>query len=107
MNWVRVASIDDVPAGEMLGLTVQSRRVAIFHLETGELRATTNVCTHEFAVLTDGWFEGCEVECPLHAGRFDVRTGKGLCPPIARDLIVYEVKLEGSNIYVALPEAEA
>lgn len=104
--WVRIACVDDVAEGEMLPLNVQGRKLALYHLEDGDFCVTANVCTHEFALLTDGWFEGGEIECPLHAGRFDVRTGKRLCAPVERDLPVYAVEIRGEDIFVALPDGE-
>ena len=104
MNWVRVGSIDDVPAGEMLGLTAEAHKIALYHLEDGRIFATANVCTHEFALLSDGWLEGCEVECPLHSGRFDVSSGKALCEPLKKDIRTFEVELRDGEIFVALPD---
>lgn len=104
MIWVRVASIDDVPQGEMIGVTTEAGKVALYHLDDGRIFATANVCTHEFALLSDGWLEGCEVECPLHSGRFDVTSGKALCEPLKRDIRTFETELRNGEIFVALPE---
>jgi nitrite reductase/ring-hydroxylating ferredoxin subunit len=103
-NWVTVASVDDVAEGDAIAVTVGERELALYHLEGGEFRCTDNVCTHEYARLTDGWFDGEVIECPLHAGQFDVRTGKGLCSPIERDLPVFEVKIADGSVLVKLPE---
>ncbi|MEX2374013.1 MAG: non-heme iron oxygenase ferredoxin subunit [Dehalococcoidia bacterium] len=105
-TWTRVARVDDIPEDEMIGVNVDGHKVALYHLETGEIRATANVCTHEFALLSDGWLEGCEVECPLHSGRFDVRSGRGLCAPVERDLAVYPVEVKAGAIYIALPQSQ-
>lgn len=104
--WARACAIADVPDGEMLGVVVNGAKLAIYNLGDGEIRATRNVCTHEYALLTDGWLEDGEVECPIHAGRFDVRTGKGLCAPIERDLAVYDVDVKDGSVFVAVPDAE-
>lgn len=88
----------------MIGKTVEGQKLAIYHLEDGRILATANVCTHEYALLTDGWLEGCEVECPLHSGRFDVTTGRALCEPLKRDVRRYEVEVRNGGIFVALPE---
>jgi len=61
------------------------------------------VCTHAFALLTEGFLDGEVIECPLHAGRFDVRTGKGLCAPIETDLATYQVRVDGADVLVAVP----
>ena len=99
-NWVKVANAEDVPAGEMIALAIEGKNLALYHLDNGEFHATENVCTHQFALLTDGWLEDCYIECPLHAGRFDVRTGKGQGDPIDEDVRVFPVKIEGGAVLV-------
>jgi len=102
-NWVRVASAKSIPEGEMLAVLAGGKQIAVFHLEGGAWAATENVCTHAFALLTDGWLEGTVIECPLHAARFDVTTGKVLGPPAEDDLATYPVRLEGDAVMVAVP----
>jgi nitrite reductase/ring-hydroxylating ferredoxin subunit len=102
-NWVRVASVGEVAEGSAMAVEAKGVSLAVYHLDGGEICVTSNVCTHAFAVLTDGWLEGHVIECPLHAGQFDVRTGKGLCPPIEVDLQTFRVKVEGGEILVDLP----
>ena len=102
-EWVRVAAAADVAEGNVLGLRVGERDIAIYHLPGGEYRASDNICTHEYALLSDGWLEDGCIECPLHAGRFDVRTGKAMCAPVDRDLEMFEVKVEGADLLVKLP----
>ena len=101
-QWVSVAARSDLGAGEMLGVTVAGREIALYNIG-GEIYATDNVCTHAFAVLTDGWLDGDEIECPLHAGRFNVATGKGLGPPIPCDLKTYKLRVVGDAIEIAVP----
>ncbi len=102
-GWVKVAAAADIAEGNMLGVRIGEREVAVYHMPGGEFRATDNICTHEYALLTDGWLENGEIECPLHAGKFDVRTGKALCAPCERDLAVFEVKVEGGDVLVNVP----
>ena len=99
-EWMRVASAGDIGEGEMLGVDASGKSIAIYHLDDGTWCATDNICTHAFAMLTDGWLEDAVIECPLHAGRFDCRTGKGLCEPIEEDLKTYPVKVEGDDVLV-------
>src|SRR5918996_2303638 len=97
-NLVRVASLSDVPEGEALEVMVGDEPVALFNLGDGEICATHNICTHEHACLSDGWLEDGIIECPLHGGRFDVRTGRGLGPPIEEDLRTYAVRIVGDDL---------
>lgn len=101
--WVRVASKDEVAEGAVLGVRVGEREIALYHLPGGEFHATDNVCTHEFALLSEGWLENGCIECPLHAAQFDVRTGKAMCAPADVDLQVFELKVEGDDLMVRLP----
>jgi nitrite reductase/ring-hydroxylating ferredoxin subunit len=99
-EWVKVASASAIGSGEMLGVETGGKSIAIFHLDDGTWCATDNVCTHAFALLTDGWMEDGVIECPLHAGRFECRTGKGLGDPIEEDLKTFEVRIDGDDVLV-------
>jgi nitrite reductase/ring-hydroxylating ferredoxin subunit len=101
--WVRVASKAEVAEGAVLGGRVGEREIALYHLPGGEFHATDNVCTHEYALLSEGWLENGCIECPLHAAQFDVRTGKAMCAPADVDLQVFELKVEGEDLLVRLP----
>ncbi|MCW4465681.1 bifunctional 3-phenylpropionate/cinnamic acid dioxygenase ferredoxin subunit [Glutamicibacter sp. MNS18] len=86
-----------IPEGEALRVEAEqsgaSEDIAIFHAEDGNFYALQDECTHEVASLSDGWIEDCEVECPLHASRFDLRTGKVLCLPAYVDARTYKVEV--------------
>ena len=66
----------------------------------GSIHAFENVCPHAYALLSDGFVEDTEIECPLHAARFDIATGECLGPPADRDLVIYPVKVEGHEVFV-------
>ena len=50
-DWVRVAGVADVAEGQVLGVRVGGREIALYHLKGGDIRATDNICTHEYAKL--------------------------------------------------------
>jgi naphthalene 1,2-dioxygenase system ferredoxin subunit len=99
--WVRAAGRGDLTEGEILGVEVEGRSIALYATDVG-LFATDNICTHAYACLSDGWLDGEVIECPLHAARFDIRTGKVLDPPATDDLKTYQVRLVGDEIQVRL-----
>jgi nitrite reductase/ring-hydroxylating ferredoxin subunit len=100
-DWKTAARRAAVGIGEMLATTIGDRQIALFNVD-GVIFAADNVCTHAFAMLTDGWLDGDVIECPLHAGRFEVSTGKGLGPPIPCDLKTYPVRIVGDEIEINL-----
>lgn len=103
-GWVVAMLLDDLPEGSVAGLVLAGREIALYHLPGGEVCATDNVCTHGQALLSEGWLteDGC-IECPLHAGLFDIRTGAGQGPPIDDDLRTYPARVEDGQILVQLP----
>jgi naphthalene 1,2-dioxygenase ferredoxin component len=105
LSWFSVAADGALGPGSMLSVKVKGRDIAIYRLVSGELRASDNRCTHEAASLADGWLDGAVIECPLHGGRFDLNTGRGLCPPINQPLEVFPVKVSDGRIAVAIPNA--
>ncbi len=100
-GWVRVAARGDLASGEVIAVEAGGRSIAIYDCD-GELFATDNICTHAYACLSDGWLEDHMIECPLHAARFDVRTGQVLDPPATEDLKTYPVRLVAGEIEVRL-----
>ena len=66
----------------------------------GKCFAIGNVCTHQHAYLTEGYVESGCIECPLHQGRFDIRTGKAMGPPVSVPVPTYPVKIENGNVLV-------
>ena len=100
-GWVRVASRGDLAEGEPLGVEAAGHSIALYNID-GALFATDNICTHAYARLSDGWLDGELIECPLHAARFDVRTGRVLDPPATEDLKTYPVRVVDGEIQVKL-----
>lgn len=98
-NWVRVASVADVDDEEVLQVKVGDRLLAIYNLG-GRFHATSDVCTHEYACLSDGFVVDGKIECPLHQGLFDILTGKAQGAPVEEDLEVFETRVEGDDIFV-------
>jgi nitrite reductase/ring-hydroxylating ferredoxin subunit len=103
MEWQKVASAGDVPDDAPLRVELGRLALAIYRIG-GKYYATDDVCTHEYACLSDGYLEGEYIECPLHQGRFHVPTGKAMGAPVDVDVKTFEVKLDGDAILVAVPK---
>lgn len=74
-------------------------RVAIY-LIAGKIHATNNVCSHAFALLTDGWLYDTLVECPLHGAQFDVTTGKVARGPADCPVAVFPTRVRDGLVEV-------
>jgi nitrite reductase/ring-hydroxylating ferredoxin subunit len=100
-NWVSVSKLNAVEVGEVIGVRAGDLDIALYNIE-GRIYATHNICTHAHALLSDGWLEEDIIECPLHGGRFEVKTGKGLGAPITCDVRTLPVRVEDDVIQVNL-----
>ena len=98
-NWITVANRDAVEPGSVIGVKAGELDVALYNID-GQIYATHNICTHALARLSDGWLENDIIECPLHGGRFEVKTGKGLGAPIPCDVKTLPVRIEDNDIQV-------
>ena len=73
--------------------------IAVFNVD-GEFYAIDDTCTHQDASLAAGWLDGCAVECPLHASRFDLRTGKVSGPPATAPVRTRRVVVQDGRVCV-------
>lgn len=102
---LRICPLADLPVGEARRVDAVSPPIAVFHTDDGQVYAIDDTCTHQDASLADGWLDGCEIECPLHSSRFDLRTGEVDEPPAKRGVRTHQVTISGGDIYVTLSEA--
>ncbi len=102
---IQVCALADLPPGEATRVLAHVP-VAVFNAD-GELYAVDDTCTHQDASLSQGWLEGCLVECPLHAASFDLRTGEPTGPPAKRPVRTYRVVVDAGVVFVAAPARRA
>lgn len=101
-TWHAAGLTEEIAPGEMAAREIADVQVALYNVE-GTFFATNNVCTHGYALLSDGWLDDAVVECPLHGGQFDVCTGKALCEPAEHALQTYPIRVVDGRIEVLLP----
>ena len=64
----------DLAPGTLRRITRGELDILLAHTPDG-IVATDDRCPHMSAPLSIGELDGCVVACPLHEGRFDLRTG--------------------------------
>jgi 3-phenylpropionate/trans-cinnamate dioxygenase ferredoxin component len=105
-TFVRACALADVPEDGALGTEIAGVPVAI--VRTGdEVFAVHDVCSHEEVPLSEGDVYDHTLECWLHGSCFDLRTGDPTGPPATRPVPVYPVKVDGGEVYVAVPAPPA
>ncbi len=98
-TWHKVAVRAEIIEEEPIRVVVGDTQIALYEVE-GELYATHDVCTHAEASLSEGFQEGDTIECPMHSGCFNIRTGEAIGPPVTEDIKTYQVRLEGDDVLV-------
>lgn len=101
--WQAVGKLSEMRDDEARVLVVGSRQIAVCRV-AGKLYAIDNICSHEFACLSDGLIEDDEIECPLHQARFHIPTGKALTEPATVALETFEVRVEGDIVLVRVEQ---
>ena len=103
MQFVHLASLNDLQTRKLICSKTDGYRILIA-LAEDKVYAVDDMCTHEDASLSKGSLHADCVKCPLHGSRFRLATGEALDDPAEEALNTYEVKIDGDNILVGLPE---
>lgn len=101
-NFFKVAKLADIPQGEMIGVNINDKTLAIANID-GELFAFDSECTHAAAWLHEGFLENSNVQCPLHFAEFDVRSGDVMEPPATLPVKTYAVRIQEDDVEVEYP----
>ena len=101
-GFVRVCSVDDLPAVGAVQAEIGGQRVAIVRDSAGDIHAIDDTCSHANVSLSEGDVEDGEIECWLHGSRFDLRTGKPTGLPAITPIAVYPVKIDGDDVFVSV-----
>ncbi|MEW6236609.1 MAG: Rieske (2Fe-2S) protein [Candidatus Omnitrophota bacterium] len=102
-RWIAVAKASQFAPGSQTCAVVDGAGIAVFNVD-GALHAIENACPHAHAPLSEGYVEGTHVVCPWHAAVFDLATGELIEGPCHRGVKRYNVKTEGDEILVEIPQ---
>ena len=98
-EWVRVSTGAELPQGAMVAVSAAGKRLILYRTARGYF-ATDRRCTHQGADLLRGYFDQEVIECPVHQGRFSVRTGEALSAPACVALKTYPVTVVDGNVQI-------
>lgn len=99
---IRACSVEDIEQEDVLRFDHGDRTFAIIHSPDGDFYATDGHCTHEKAHLGDGIVDQYEIECPLHFGAFDYRTGDPTVAPACVQLKTYPVTIKDGGVFLGI-----
>ena len=97
-----VAKVSEVEPGELKHIELEDDTQICLANVDGTFYAIGGECTHAGGRLGEGELNGTIVTCPLHSGEFDVTTGEVKGPPPDEPEPVYQVRVEGDDVQVAV-----
>ena len=102
----KVAKVSDLAEGEMRRCQVDDVEIVLIHTG-GRFYALGGQCPHYGAPLAEGTLEHDRIVCPWHASTFHVPTGDLIEPPSLDSLPQFEVRIDGDDVVVCVPEDAA
>lgn len=106
LPWQDAAARAELDPDFPVGVDIQGHKLGLFLLGD-EVHALEDVCPHAYALLSQGFQEDGVIECPLHAARFDIATGKCLVEVGQRDLRRFATRVTDGRVQVQIPIVQA
>ena len=96
----------EISSGEAKSYQIGDSKVVVCNVN-GEYYAVSDVCSHDDGELVSGsgkLVDVCQLECPRHGARFDVKTGKAVKMPAIAPIKIYNVKVLNDELEVEITE---
>ncbi len=102
-DWHRVCRTTELGDEEVTQLWIGDTPLAVYCIH-GEYYATSDICSHHGANLSEGYIEDDMIECPLHQGCYHIPTGEVRKGPACEDLPTYPARVEDGWVFVQYAE---
>lgn len=95
----KLCDFDELDEDEPMRAEIDGFGYAVF--KVGDtVFVTADLCSHGPGYLSDGYVENCQVECPFHQGRFDIRTGMPTEAPCEVPIKTWTPVVEDGVVYI-------
>jgi len=98
-TWQDLIAVADLMKSDATLVQFGTRELAVFDTIDGITVAMAR-CTHGAANLCDGYFDGKNIECPLHQGLFDARSGEALAAPARVKLRMIDARTQYGTVQI-------
>jgi nitrite reductase/ring-hydroxylating ferredoxin subunit len=99
MGLVALCGIDAVDEEIPVRVELDGVDYAVF-TRSGAYYVTRDLCTHGPGLMSEGYLEGEEVECPFHQGRFNFITGAPTLAPCTEPLRTWTVHVVDGQVCI-------
>ncbi|MBI4466666.1 MAG: nitrite reductase (NAD(P)H) small subunit [Acidobacteria bacterium] len=98
-EWVKVATVSEIPPSRGKRVEVRGLAVAIFNLD-GQFFALEDTCPRDAGSLSEGDLFGDLVQCPVEACKYELATGN--CITFDARVQAFEARVEGPDVKIKL-----
>ena len=94
----------EINSGKAKSYQIGDLKIVVCNI-SGEYFAISDVCSHDDGELVSAngtLVENCQLECPRHGARFDVKTGKATKMPAIAPIKTYNVKIRGDELEIEI-----
>jgi 3-phenylpropionate/trans-cinnamate dioxygenase ferredoxin subunit len=98
---IEALPLEELPDGSMRLIHGAGSTIGLYRC-AGSLYAIEDRCSHDDGPLCEGEWDcvACEVVCPRHGSRFDLRTGNALSLPAYMPVETYPVRVREDGMIV-------
>lgn len=97
---IQAAKLNEIKPGKMKRVAADGKKHILLCNVDDQYYAVDDLCTHEDMPLSLGCMKGDLVQCSLHGGKFNVKTGEPAEEPAEVALNTYTVRIDGDAILV-------
>ena len=104
MNTKTKIKKDEIKSGEARSYQLAESKIVVCNVN-GEYFAVDDVCSHDDGELVSAngkLVDVCQLECPRHGARFDVKTGRATRMPAVAPIKTYNVKVLEEELEIEL-----
>ena len=100
-EWIDACAADDIETEDLIKYDhADGRTFAIYRSPEDEFYCTDGLCTHEQVHLADGLVMDDQIECPMHNGVFNYKTGEAERAPACDNLATYPAKVADGRVLI-------
>ena len=99
-QWVKACAVGEIDLEDVKRFDHGAKTFAVYRSDDDKYFATAGLCTHEAVHLADGLVYDGIIECPMHNGRFDYRTGAAKGAPVCINIKTFPVKVEAGAVMI-------
>ncbi len=97
-EWEQIAGAEEIAPGGRKSVVVDELPALLVRIGD-QYFCFEDTCTHDGQAMTDGPIENCQITCPRHGARFDIRSGQALCMPATEPIQIFELDLREAGIF--------